>query len=58
VAPFWIGVALLVPFGYDLTILERTPESRGVLMTVMTSSLCAILGGLILRWVITTGGQL
>lgn len=60
-APFWIGVvllALLVPFGLDMTIRGRAPEARGVLMTIMTSSLSAIVGGLILRWVITTGGQL
>ncbi|UCB43430.1 MAG: polysulfide reductase NrfD [Dehalococcoidales bacterium] len=60
-AAFWVGVvllALLIPFGLDLTIRGKTPEAKGVMMTVMTSSLCVIVGGLILRWVITSGGQL
>jgi len=60
-APFWVGVvllALLIPFGLDLTIRGKTSETKGVMMTIVTSSLCVIVGGLILRWVITSGGQL
>jgi formate-dependent nitrite reductase membrane component NrfD len=60
-APFWVGVvllALLIPFALDLTIRGKTMEVKGVLMTTTTSSLCVIVGGLILRWVITSGGQL
>jgi polysulfide reductase chain C len=60
-APFWVGVvllALLIPFGLDLTIRGKAAEAKGVLMTIVTSSLCVIVGGLILRWVITSGGQL
>jgi len=60
-APFWVGVvllALLIPFGLDLTIRNKAAEAKGVMMTIVTSSLCVIVGGLILRWVITSGGQL
>ncbi len=60
-APFWVGVvllALLIPFALDLTIRGKAIEVKGVLMTLTTSSLCVIVGGLILRWVITSGGQL
>jgi len=60
-APFWVGVvllALLIPFGLDLTIRGKAVETKGVLMTITTSSLCVVVGGLILRWVITSGGQL
>jgi polysulfide reductase chain C len=60
-APFWVGVvllALLIPFGLDLTIRGKAAEAKGVTMTIVTSSLCVVVGGLILRWVITSGGQL
>lgn len=60
-AAFWVGVvllALLIPFGLDLTIRGKASEAKGIMMTIMTSSLCVIVGGLILRWVITSGGQL
>jgi formate-dependent nitrite reductase membrane component NrfD len=60
-APFWVGVvllALLIPFGLDLTTRGKAAESKGVVMTIVTSSLCVVVGGLILRWVITSGGQL
>lgn len=60
-APFWVGVvllALLIPFGLDLTIRGKTAEAKGVMTTIVTSGLCVIVGGLILRWVITSGGQL
>ena len=60
-APFWVGVvllALLIPFGLDLTTRRKASEAKGVTMTIVTSSLCVVVGGLILRWVITSGGQL
>jgi formate-dependent nitrite reductase membrane component NrfD len=60
-APFWVGVVLLalfIPFALDLTIRGKAIEVKGVMMTLTTSSLCVIVGGLILRWVITSGGQL
>jgi len=60
-APFWAGVvllALLIPFGLERTIRGKAAEAKGVMMTITTSSLCVIVGGLILRWVITSGGQL
>ena len=60
-APFWVGVvllALLIPFGLDLTIRGKASEAKGVMMTIVTSALCVVVGGLILRWVITSGGQL
>jgi polysulfide reductase chain C len=60
-APFWVGVvllALLIPFGLDITIRGKAAEAKGVMTTVITSSACVIVGGLILRWVITSGGQL
>jgi formate-dependent nitrite reductase membrane component NrfD len=60
-APFWVGVvllALLIPFVLDITIRGKAAEAKGVMMTITTSSACVIVGGLILRWVITSGGQL
>jgi polysulfide reductase chain C len=60
-APFWVGVvllALLIPFALDITIRGKVAEAKGVIMTIATSSACVIVGGLILRWVITSGGQL
>jgi formate-dependent nitrite reductase membrane component NrfD len=60
-AAFWVGVvllALLVPFALDLTIRGKSSEAGRASMTILTSSLCVIVGGLILRWVITSGGQL
>ncbi len=60
-APFWVGVvvlALLIPFVLDITIRGKAAEAKGVVMTITTSAACVIIGGLILRWVITSGGQL
>jgi len=60
-APFWAGVvvlALLLPLGLDLANWGKEIETKAVWRTVMTSSICVILGGLVLRAVITIGGQL
>ncbi len=60
-APFWAGVvllALLVPLGLDIASRGKEIEAKGVWLTVMASSACVILGGLVLRAVITIGGQL
>ncbi len=60
-APFWVGVvvlALLLPLGLDIASWGKEIERRGVLRAVIASSACVILGGLILRAIITIGGQL
>jgi polysulfide reductase chain C len=54
---FWLGVVvvgLLVPFGLELWTLRK--EAIGPL--VLASTLCVLLGGLILRAVVVIGGQL
>jgi len=59
-APTWIGVvllALLIPLGLDMAARGK-PLEGGVVRTVLMSSFCVIVGGLILRWVITIGGQM
>jgi formate-dependent nitrite reductase membrane component NrfD len=61
-APFWIGVvllALLIPLWLDIANWGRQIESsKRLAMVITSSSLCVIIGGLILRAVITIGGQL
>ncbi len=60
-APFWVGVvllALLVPLGLDLANRGKSIQEKGVRRAVLASSLCVVLGGLVLRAVITIGGQL
>jgi len=60
-APFWAGVvlvALLVPLGLDLASRGKEIKTKGVWLTILASSACVILGGLVLRAVITIGGQL
>jgi formate-dependent nitrite reductase membrane component NrfD len=54
---FWLGVVLvglLVPFGLELWTLRK--EAIGPL--VLASTLCVLLGGLILRAVVVIGGQI
>lgn len=54
---FWVGVVLiglLVPFGLELWSLRA--KARGVL--VLASTLCVLLGGLILRAAVVIGGQI
>jgi len=60
-APFWIGVvllALLIPLGLLVAKWGKEIETKAVWRTVIASSTCVILGGLILRAVIAIGGQL
>jgi len=57
---FWIGVvilALLFPLILDMRAHGKAVEG-GVKRTVVMSSLSVIVGGLILRWVMTIGGQM
>lgn len=59
-APFWVGVvlvAMLIPFVLDVAIRGKDAEAKGIMTTVATSGLCVVVGGLILRWVIISGGQ-
>jgi len=58
---FWLGVvvlALLVPFGLDLMNWGKGIGTKAVWRMVIVSSTCAIFGGLVLRAVITIGGQM
>ena len=60
-APFWVGVvllALLIPLGLEIRNWGKEIETKGVWRAIVASSTCVILGGLILRAVITIGGQL
>jgi polysulfide reductase chain C len=60
-APFWIGVvlmALLIPLWLDFANWGKQIESKAVARAIGLSSLCVIGGGLILRAVITIGGQI
>ena len=60
-APFWLGVvllALLIPLGLDYASLGKGLETKRVWLTLLMSSTCVILGGLVLRAVITIGGQM
>ena len=60
-APFWVGVvllALLIPLGLDLRNWGKEIETKAVWRTILASSICVVLGGLILRAVITIGGQM
>ncbi len=60
-APFWVGIvllALLVPLGLDVANWGKEIETKAVWRAIIASSACVILGGLILRAIITIGGQL
>jgi formate-dependent nitrite reductase membrane component NrfD len=60
-APFWAGIvllALLIPLGLEIMNWGKAIASKGVLRALVISSTCVILGGLVLRAVITIGGQL
>jgi formate-dependent nitrite reductase membrane component NrfD len=60
--PFWLGVvllAILVPFALDVAHWGKKLEGhKATLVTAIVSSVCVILGGLILRIVIVMGGQI
>ena len=60
-APFWLGViimAILIPFALDIANWGKQVEARGVWRAILASAMCVILGGLVLRAVITIGGQM
>ena len=60
-APFWVGVvllALLIPLGLDLRNWGKAIETKAVWRAILASSTCVVLGGLVLRAVITIGGQM
>jgi len=60
-APFWVGVvllAMLIPLVLDVTSRAKDIETRAFQRAIVTSSVCVILGGLILRAVIVIGGQM
>ncbi len=59
--PFWAGVvflALLIPVSLDIASWGKEIESKPVLRTILASSACVILGGLVLRAIIIIGGQM
>ena len=54
---FWVGVVLVglaVPFVLEL----RAVQAKGATSLVVVSTLCALLGGLVLRAVVAIGGQM
>jgi len=59
--PFWLGVvlfALLIPLTLYILNWRRDTETGTVGRAITVSSVCVILGGLLLRAVITAGGQI
>lgn len=60
-APFWAGIiafGLLIPLSLELVNWGKRLEARVMLRIAIASSICVILGGLILRAVIVVGGQI
>jgi formate-dependent nitrite reductase membrane component NrfD len=60
-APFWVGVvllALLIPLGLELANWGKDITRKTVSRAIIASSVCVVLGGLVLRAVITIGGQM
>jgi formate-dependent nitrite reductase membrane component NrfD len=60
-APFWVGVvllALLIPLGLEITSWGKDISTKSVSRAIITSSVCVVLGGLVLRAIITIGGQM
>jgi len=60
-APFWVGVvllALLIPLWIDVSNWGKELETKRVVAAIVFSSLSVLVGGLILRAVITIGGQI
>lgn len=54
---FWLGVillGLLVPLGMDLLTFRKEATRR----LILASTLCVLLGALMLRWVVVIGGQM
>jgi len=59
--PFWVGVvllALLVPFGLDIANRGKGIETKAGWRAIVASSACVVIGGLVLRAIITIGGQM
>ncbi len=59
--PFWLGVvlfALLVPLTLYIISWRKDIETGTVRRAIAISSVCVVLGGLLLRAVITAGGQI
>lgn len=59
--PFWVGVvllALLIPLGLELANWGKDITGKTVSRAIIASCLCVIVGGLVLRAVITIGGQM
>jgi formate-dependent nitrite reductase membrane component NrfD len=59
--PFWLGVvllALLIPLFLDIRNRGKDIETKTGWRTIVTSSTCVVLGGLVLRAIMTIGGQL
>ena len=60
-APFWVGVvllALLIPLGLEITNWGKDVATKSVSRAIIASSVCVVLGGLVLRAIITIGGQM
>jgi polysulfide reductase chain C len=60
-APFWVGVvllALLIPLGLEVTNWGKNIATKSVSRAIIASSICVVLGGLVLRAIITIGGQM
>ena len=60
-APFWVGVvllALLIPLGLELASWGKDITKKNVSRAVTASCMCVVLGGLVLRAVITIGCQM
>jgi polysulfide reductase chain C len=60
-APFWVGVvllALLIPLGLEIANWGKDVATKSVSRAIIASSVCVVLGGLVLRAVITIGGQM
>lgn len=60
-APFWLGVillALLVPLGLIVANWGKEITAGATRVALVTSSVCVLLGALVLRAVIVIGGQL
>ena len=59
--PFWLGVvvlALLLPLGLELMNRKKEPGAKGYWGIAAISAICVLVGGLVLRLVITIGGQM
>jgi uncharacterized membrane protein YbjE (DUF340 family) len=51
-------LALLVPLGLEVANWGKELEGKAVWRAVLASAVCVVFGGLVLRAVITIGGQM